>query len=163
MKKTRRKTRDPWNRLEVTESGCHPWTGSKSAEGYPVCKVDGKIRSARRVIWERVHGPIPDGVDIHNHSCRNLACVNVEHLELAEMGTVTMCKAGHERIRGEVCAACSRAYQAAWRAANPERFAEIQRKSREKREPLRLRVKGKPDVYWDGVSGRDPLTGNHAG
>lgn len=37
---------------------------------------------AHRVEWEKVHGPIPDGLEL-DHECKNRACVNLDHLRLA--------------------------------------------------------------------------------
>ena len=33
-----------------------------------------------RYMWEREHGPIPEGYEI-NHLCKNRACFNIDHLE----------------------------------------------------------------------------------
>ena len=40
---------------------------------------------AHRYAWERVNGPIPDGM-LLDHTCWNKSCVNVDHLRLATKG-----------------------------------------------------------------------------
>lgn len=61
---------------------CLIWIAS-TANGYGRMSIDGeKNRSAHRYAWERVNGPVPDGMYI-DHICWNKACVNVEHLRLA--------------------------------------------------------------------------------
>lgn len=62
--------------------GCIEWSGWISPDGYGKFKTGGKSVFAHRYAWERVHGPIPDGLVI-DHACRNTACVNVDHLRLA--------------------------------------------------------------------------------
>lgn len=83
---------------------------------------DGTMVVAHRVAWERVHGPIPEGMDLH-HTCHARACINVEHLELLDHGehsrlhnaAVTHCPQGHEYtpenthvkiVRGYPCRNC---------------------------------------------------------
>lgn len=61
---------------------CIRWTGWLSLGGYGKFKTGGKSTFAHRYAWERVHGPIPEGMVI-DHACRNTRCVNVEHLRLA--------------------------------------------------------------------------------
>lgn len=62
--------------------GCHPWSGWMSPGGYGKFKTGGKSVFAHRYAWERVNGPIPEGMVI-DHACRNPACVNIAHLRLA--------------------------------------------------------------------------------
>lgn len=49
--------------------------------GYRARKKAGKISYLHRVAWEERNGSIPDGMFI-DHTCRNRACVNLEHLRL---------------------------------------------------------------------------------
>lgn len=61
---------------------CLVWTGARVPNGYGQMGVRGKVKPAHRYAWERVHGPIPDGM-VLDHKCWNRACVNVDHLRLA--------------------------------------------------------------------------------
>lgn len=63
------------------ESDCILWAGAKKKEGYGMIAVNGKPYSAHRYAWERVNGPIPDGLQA-DHRCLNPPCVNVAHLRL---------------------------------------------------------------------------------
>lgn len=62
--------------------GCTQWVGWLSPDGYGKFKTGGKSTFAHRYAWERVNGPIPEGMVI-DHTCHNTACVNIEHLRLA--------------------------------------------------------------------------------
>lgn len=62
--------------------GCLIWTGVQDRYGYGKIKIEKKMVKAHRYAWERVHGPIPDGMLI-DHTCHTPACVNVEHLRIA--------------------------------------------------------------------------------
>ena len=61
---------------------CISWTGDKDRSGYGRVSVNGKSMATHRVAWERERGPIPDGLFM-DHACHNRACMNVEHLRLA--------------------------------------------------------------------------------
>lgn len=60
---------------------CVNWHKSIGGPGYGQTFVAGKFAYAHRVAWEKAHGPIPSGMQVH-HRCRNRRCVNVDHLEL---------------------------------------------------------------------------------
>lgn len=66
------------------ENGCLIWQGSVNSRGYGTireCGADGKTVVVHRVVWESVNGPIPQGVYLCR-TCRNPACVRLEHLYL---------------------------------------------------------------------------------
>lgn len=61
-------------------TGCWNWTGSMSDNGYGVVNLDNRSAGAHRVVYERLIGPIPDGLHL-DHLCLNRRCVNPDHLE----------------------------------------------------------------------------------
>ena len=63
-------------------SSCIIWTGGTNRYGYGQLRVNGRQTFAHRYAWERVNGPIPDGLMI-DHRCFERSCVNVEHLRIA--------------------------------------------------------------------------------
>jgi len=59
---------------------CLVWTGGRISAGYGLMA---KRKLAHRYAWERVNGPIPEGMDIdHRYRCDRLCC-EVSHLRLA--------------------------------------------------------------------------------
>ena len=76
-------------RYIVDEStGCWVWQWCKNRKGYGRVRVDGNARSvsAHRYYYEKLVGPIPDGMEI-DHLCKNPSCVNPRHLEPVTMLT----------------------------------------------------------------------------
>ncbi len=63
---------------------CFPWPGLPSF-GYGRLKIDGRNVQAHKAVYERVVGPVPDGM-VLDHLCRNRVCVNPEHLEPVTSG-----------------------------------------------------------------------------
>lgn len=61
---------------------CLIWTGTTIHNGYGRITVDGRGSLAHRYAWERVHGPVPEGMDL-DHTCYNRLCCNVNHLRPA--------------------------------------------------------------------------------
>lgn len=62
------------------DSGCWRWTGTRDSQGYPFLNVDGVPRRAHRLMYERVAGPIPAGLEL-DHLCRVRDCINPSHVE----------------------------------------------------------------------------------
>lgn len=75
---------DPWlrflNRRTITDDGCWVISGADRRTGYAKIKVDGTAHRAHRWAYERLVGPIPDGL-VLDHLCRNRACANPDHME----------------------------------------------------------------------------------
>src|SRR5699024_990034 len=65
------------------QGDCLIWTGSKTKEGYGRIKFNGRVQRAHRYAWERVNGPIPDGMFIVRKDHCSTSCVNSDHLRLA--------------------------------------------------------------------------------
>lgn len=81
-------------------TACIEWEGTLSTRGYALVYVPGHhhMKNAHRVLYERVHGAIPDGWVVH-HLCENKACVNLDHL-------VAMSRAAHAEAHART--ACNR-------------------------------------------------------
>ena len=68
-----------WAKVDAS-GDCWEWTGARTS-GYGHLRMsEGVYRRAHRVVYERMVGPIPEGLTI-DHRCRNKACVNPDHLE----------------------------------------------------------------------------------
>jgi hypothetical protein len=61
-------------------SGCWNWQRSLSDDGYGYFRHRGRMIFAHRWSYEKLVGPIPEGLDI-DHKCRNRRCINPAHLE----------------------------------------------------------------------------------
>ena len=69
------------DRIRVTDSGCHEWTGAVGSHGYGNVNFGGKFWKAHRLAWTEQRGEIPDGLCVL-HSCDNTKCCNPDHLFL---------------------------------------------------------------------------------
>jgi hypothetical protein len=67
-----------WDHVEPS-GDCLVWTGAK-VDGYGKLNRGGKYHLAHRYHWEHANGPVPDGLEL-DHTCRNRACVKLEHME----------------------------------------------------------------------------------
>lgn len=68
---------------DITDTGCWEWRGAKVTRGYGQVQHAGsgtRNGAAHRLMYERYHGPIPDG-HVMRHKCDNPPCVNPDHLE----------------------------------------------------------------------------------
>lgn len=70
---------DPQYKVDP-DTGCWIWQWFVSPDGYGCRRVGKQNIKAHRVEYERVHGPVPAGLQI-DHLCRNRRCVNPAHLE----------------------------------------------------------------------------------
>lgn len=89
-------------------TGCWIWMGTLDPDGYGVAKIEGSPRRAHRVVYQRLIGPIPDGMHL-DHLCRHRFCVNPDHLEpvtsaentrraLPFLKRTERCPLGHEYV-----------------------------------------------------------------
>lgn len=68
--------------MPIPESGCWVWLGAVSSgkRGYPVISdKNGLAVKVTRLIWEMLHGSIPEGMFIC-HKCDVPSCINPDHL-----------------------------------------------------------------------------------
>lgn len=79
---------------------CRIWQRALSGGGYGLRRINGKLRQVHIVEWERVHGPVPAGLDL-DHLCRQRACAEVTHLE-----PVTRRENLRRGIKGELATHC---------------------------------------------------------
>lgn len=60
--------------------GCHIWQGATTERGYPVQRIDGKVRMVRRVVYEREKRPLQPGERIEM-GCGERLCVLADHMQ----------------------------------------------------------------------------------
>lgn len=123
------------------DTGCWEWTAHRNGKGYGVIWENG-TKSAHRVAWMLLVGPIAEGLTIDHAVCQNKGCVNPAHMELVTARENTSrsfayrtrkfeCANGHQytpentgRISttgARYCRTCARASTRSWRAANREK------------------------------------------
>jgi HNH endonuclease len=90
------------SKIQETE-GCWVWTAYLNKDGYGHFGFAGKVVRSHIYAYKLLVGPIPKGKEL-DHTCRNRACVNPDHLEpvthIVNMGrghwaNATECKQGH--------------------------------------------------------------------
>ena len=100
-----------WAKVEMAPGGCWKWTGRLDRDGYGKYQVkNGGVQHyfiAHRAAYELALSTIPEGLVI-DHLCRNVSCVNPDHLEAvtqaenlrrqADANRPTHCPQGHELI-----------------------------------------------------------------
>jgi len=119
------------------DGSCLIWRGTLNLSGYGYMKFEGKNWRVHRLVFEQIHGLIPEGL-VLDHLCRNRACCNPNHLEIVTVrenlmrgesiqalnARKTHCKAGHllsgenlsEKNSGyRGCKICNRAYSRKYR------------------------------------------------
>lgn len=83
-KNTQRYTHRNPARFQEMETGCIVVTNRKlNKDGYYRVHFNNDLIMYHRLVWEREHGRIKEGMEI-NHKCKNRACCNLEHLECIE-------------------------------------------------------------------------------
>jgi hypothetical protein len=125
--------------FRIKNDGCWDRIGRLSTGGYAVITVNGHLFRSHRFLFEKIIGPIPDGLFI-DHLCRNRACSNPLHLEpvtsrentLRGIGITsinakkTHCKNGHllsgknlnekkAKMGGRACRICNTISKREWR------------------------------------------------
>lgn len=79
-----------WFMARVIErDGCLIWAGHIGGGGkVPQVRIDKKLHSANRVIWELAHGrQVPDGHRVGT-SCGNDGCLHPDHLKARKIGSL---------------------------------------------------------------------------
>jgi len=125
-----------WSKVNRKPTGCWEWTGSRDSIGYGHVSIAKKMRKAHRVSYFLAHGDLPAGLTV-DHLCRNLICVNPDHLEMvthaenmrrgisfsAKNHKKTHCPRGHaydgKNSRGaRICLACEHKRCSDWYTAH---------------------------------------------
>lgn len=71
-----------------SKTGCWIWQGAIGNRGYGQLKVKGRSWRAHRYFYETSRGKIKNGM-VLDHVCRNIVCVNPDHLEMVTVAENT--------------------------------------------------------------------------
>src|SRR5438045_2209746 len=66
----------------VRRRGHEAWTGSVDNRGVGMVRIDGKLRTVQRAVWEFAYGPLPEGARV-NMCAGERACVRIDHLSVS--------------------------------------------------------------------------------
>lgn len=69
-----------WKKVQIVESGCWEWIGSRNPAGYGQIRINKKAYIATRLMATVAHGEPSPGMYCM-HICDNPPCVNPEHLK----------------------------------------------------------------------------------
>lgn len=73
--------REPPMRFVVDAmTGCHLWQGTVDDDGYPKARVDNRMLTVHRWVYEQAHGELPPDIHVH-HACGIKRCIRLDHLE----------------------------------------------------------------------------------
>lgn len=78
----------------IAGSSCREWLAHLDSTGYGRIQVLGRLAYTHREMFQHHHGPIPAPLVI-DHTCRNRACCNPNHLEPVTPITNTRRGVGH--------------------------------------------------------------------
>lgn len=87
------------NSIPEPNSGCWLWLAGLHSDGYGLIR-DGRTRTAHRVMWEQLHGPLGEGECVL-HRCDNRLCVNPDHLWLGTLRDNAIDMARKKRAGGQ--------------------------------------------------------------
>ncbi len=85
------------------DTPCWVWQRSMNNYGYGHVWSDGRTRLAHRFYYEKEHGPLAEGMELH-HLCGVRACVRPSHMDAVSRAANTRLRGPHKLRR--VCAHC---------------------------------------------------------
>ncbi len=91
-----------------SQTKCWEWEGPHTSDGYSRTSWKGKPLYVHRIVYEEMHGPIPEGLEI-DHLCQNRGCVNPTHLEAVTHGENIRRGKNHGRL-GKPLKVCQRGH-----------------------------------------------------